>query len=152
MADGTRASAKSVAEAEALVHPLLAPRRGGAEDFRSRDARLFTGQMEADRALLDPCAESIAVTAAGRWCSSSRRPASSSLELARTPADAALTPEQPQGLEVDVLHDRDGLPAFVMMTPGAVPRTYPSAGPRRRGGNGKEPSASPRGFEPLLAK
>jgi len=153
----------AIADAEALVHPLLAPRHGGAEDFRSGDARLFSGQMEDDRALLDPCVESIAVHADGtlvlqfkeaglfeplRYAPLPSLPETVNLpddrkryndELDRMRADAAsrLAPEQLEGLEVDVLHDADGHPAFVMMTPGAVTRTLghstPPAGPGRRG-------------------
>ena len=173
--------ATRIADAEALVHPLLAPRLGGAEDFRSGDARLFSGQMQEDRALLDPCVESIAVYGDGtlvlkfkeaglfeplRYAPLPPQRSTVNLpddrkryadELAAVRDDAAqtLTREQLDGLEVDVLHDPDGRPAFVMMTPGVVTRTFGHSSPPPDqgggGGDGEKPLASPTGFEPVLA-
>jgi len=60
----------------------------------------------------------------------------------RQALEQQLTPEQLAGLEVDVLQDPDGNPAFVFATKGAVTRTWGPAGPDG-GGPGRGGSASP---------
>jgi site-specific DNA recombinase len=153
------ALAARIAEAEALVQPLLRPRAGSVADYKSGSATLFTGDFTRDRDLLERVLDGVLVYADGSLVARFREASlfepmrfahlsldpkrkNGALPVART---AALKEFQAQradiarvagkkaleSLEMDVEEDADGQPAFIMMTKGAVTRTF-SGGPAPR--------------------
>ncbi len=170
---------RKIAESSALVRPLMLPKREVVADYVAGGASLFTGDFVRDRKFLEHVIDKVLVYESGALVVQFRQEslfqpvrfatlgASSKADRSaqRVEHEAEFRQQKAEvarhagaqaakNLEVDVLQDGEGRPAYVMFTPGSVRRTF---GPGKHaaaiaaGGANEIALVSPAGVEPALA-
>ncbi len=137
-----------IADAEARMLPVLVPSIVRVTDFMTGNAPLFNGDFDADRKFLEHVVDKVLVYESGAIVVQFRHaglfePIGFATFGQTSPGDLAAKRrghlhEFQQGKEavaqqagaaaeslaVDVLHDKNGSPAYIMFTPGSVKRTF----------------------------
>ena len=172
---------KKITDASMLMQPLLLPKQSTAVDYMTGGASLFTGDFTHDRKFLEHVVDKVLVYESGALVVQFRQASlfqpvrfaaldqssKTGLVAGRREHEAEFQRQKAEvtrhsgagaakNLAVDVLHDGEGRPAYVMFTPGVVKRTF---GPGKYGESVTAPSgaaneialASPAGVEPALA-